>query len=310
MTEKINNLQKPFTVESNIPLHFHFQTFQEMEKYGKNWSFHCRYRFSTNTFYGKFDICQHKLFQLARAYYKDGMMYNGYSPKETITLSLVEIQNASLTANKKILKQTEILIIDDTKKYEIVFNDTVQLNVISLRKEFVNEYCPYLFEMTDEVYEDKNDILKQLFYKILATDTPCTDDRIQFQILQALSSLNLPAQIPINKKLTNKEKILFEIRDYILNNLENNITNNELCSLFHISERSLQNNFKNIFGFTPKRFIKLLRLNQAHKEIKNNDGTISEITTKWGFENFGRFSKEYKQFYDILPSQEKRIKRA
>ena len=307
MTNNTNKSQKQFLVESTTPLHFHFSTFSEMEKYGKNWSFHCRYRFGKHKFYGEFDICQNEHFQLASAYYNDGLMYNGYAPQDTITLTFCAKKSSSLTANRKILEVGDILIVDDSKEYEIIYNDSIELKLISLRKEFVSQHFPYLFTLVDEVYRDNNNIIEKFFSKVFKTKHTCTEQEIELELLRVLQSLNLSSQSPVNKKLTKKEALLFTIRDYILNNLQyNNIKIKKLLSLFNISERSLQNGFKKIFGITPKKFLNILRLNEAHKELKGrkDEQRISEIAIKWGFENFGRFSKDYQQFYNVLPSQD------
>jgi len=156
-------------------------------------------------------------------------------------------------------------------------------------------------------YIINNNIIEKFFSKVFKTKHTCTEQEIELELLRVLQSLNLSSQSPVNKKLTKKEALLFTIRDYILNNLQyNNIKIKKLLSLFNISERSLQNGFKKIFGITPKKFLNILRLNEAHKELKGrkDEQRISEIAIKWGFENFGRFSKDYQQFYNVLPSQD------
>ena len=306
MTHNTNKSQKQFLVESTTPLHFHFSTFSKMEEFGKNWSFHCRYRFGKHKFYGEFDICQNEHFQLASAHYDDGMMYNGYAPLDTITLTLCVKKSSSLTANRKILEEGDILIVDDAQEYEIIFNDSIELKLISLRKEFISKHFPYLFRLIDEVYRDNNNVIEKFFSRIFKTKHTCTEQEIELELLRVLQSLNLSSQTPVNKNLTKKEALLFTIRDYMLNNLQSNIKIKEIYSIFNISERSLQNGFKKIFGISPKRFLKVLRLNEAHKDIKErkNNQNIGEIAMKWGFENFGRFSKDYQQFYNVLPSQD------
>ena len=67
----------------------------------------------------------------------------------------------------------------------------------------------------------------------------------------------------------------------------------------------MQTAFRKLFGYTPKKFIKLLKMNLAHQDIieVNNTKTISTIAMKYGFRNFGLFAREYKQLYGTLPSE-------
>lgn len=74
---------------------------------------------------------------------------------------------------------------------------------------------------------------------------------------------------------------------------------------FNISDKTLQNSFKSLFGFTPKNFMIMLKLNRAHEDLQRCDTqttNVSDIVTKWGFSHFGRFAirntKSY--FYAII----------
>ena len=68
-----------------------------------------------------------------------------------------------------------------------------------------------------------------------------------------------------------------------------------LTEQFKISDKTLENSFKSLFGITPKRFIDLLKLNRAHEDLQlatTQMTNVSDIATKWGFSHFGRFAKE------------------
>ena len=295
MGKRKDELKKPYKVEDEKPLRFLFSTFDEMEEFGKNWSFFCRYRFGVHKFLGRFEICQHQNFQAARAYYNDGMMYSGFAPEGCVTLVLCAVQKGSLTANRLIMHEKEILIIDDAKEYDVVFNDTTQFDVLSVKKEIVMQSHPYLLEMIDEVYVDSDSVLGKFFETVFENDNggsrserDCSDDAMLQKILHMLDDLDLSSKEAVPKRLTKKEMLLFEIREYIFENLQFDLSISELSRRFGISERALQYGFRKVFGLTPKRFIKILCLNEAHKEILRAKGKIkiSEVAVKWGFENY------------------------
>lgn len=80
----------------------------------------------------------------------------------------------------------------------------------------------------------------------------------------------------------------------------------QLCEVAQLSERSLQYGFKEKYGVTPVQYLRLIRLNGAHKALLNADKsttTVAQIALNWGFVEFGRFARDYKSLFEQLPSQ-------
>lgn len=84
------------------------------------------------------------------------------------------------------------------------------------------------------------------------------------------------------------------------------MTIQSITEQFRISDKTLETSFKSLFGITPKRFIDLLKLNHSHEDLQLADvqtANVSDIATKWGFSNFGRFSKGYRALFGVFPSE-------
>lgn len=82
-------------------------------------------------------------------------------------------------------------------------------------------------------------------------------------------------------------------------------TKSELCKVSGLSERSLQYGFQEYFALTPNQYLRALRLNGVRQELiasSNNYHNVSNIALNWGFFELGRFSGEYKRFFNELPS--------
>ena len=302
MTEKY---QKNYTIESQKVLHFTFETFEGMKKYGKNWSFYDFFRYGTRPFKGQYDICQHPNFQIADTIYEDGLMYKGYAPKDTITLAVIIKKKGSLISNKKLLNRHEVLVMDDVKEYETIFSHYVEIGTISMQKTFVNTHFPYLNQKINKVYFDTDGLLTKMIHDV-ENNILCNERSIESRLLKNIKYLSLDKQAEISKKLSKKTFTVFTIRNYLIEHIEESITVNDIASHFGISDKTLQTSFKKIFGHTPKKFIKLLKLNLAYRDIIMNlgkKGSIAQIATKYGFTNFGLFSKEYKQMFGVLPSE-------
>ena len=74
---------------------------------------------------------------------------------------------------------------------------------------------------------------------------------------------------------------------------------------YNISQKTLQNSFNSLFGFTPKKFFRLLKLNLVHHDLKTSTrhaDKVSMIASKWGFKHMGRFSRYYTELFGENPS--------
>jgi len=73
-----------------------------------------------------------------------------------------------------------------------------------------------------------------------------------------------------------------------------------------ISQRQLQRTFRETYGYTPKRYLLNLRINEVRQELLQADpetATISSIALKYYFFDLSHFTKAYKALFGELPSQ-------
>jgi AraC-like DNA-binding protein len=109
-------------------------------------------------------------------------------------------------------------------------------------------------------------------------------------------SVNLARQIKIVKKA----------EEYMHNHLHNPIKISEICRMTNTSERVLEYAFNKIYGLSPKRFLTVLRLNKARKQLLDSsayDVNVTSIAMSCGFRHMGRFAAEYKSMFGELPSR-------
>jgi AraC-like DNA-binding protein len=79
----------------------------------------------------------------------------------------------------------------------------------------------------------------------------------------------------------------------------------DLCQATGVSERTLRSAFRNVYGVGPNRFLKLRRLNQVRRVLQRaGAGTlVSEVATRHGFWDLGRFAGDYRRLFSESPSQ-------
>ena len=80
----------------------------------------------------------------------------------------------------------------------------------------------------------------------------------------------------------------------------------ELSIAAGVSQRTLEHAFRERFGITPGSYLRLKRLNGAHRDLlESKPGTISvsRVAYEWGFLHLGRFSSFHRRIFDETPYQ-------
>lgn len=91
-------------------------------------------------------------------------------------------------------------------------------------------------------------------------------------------------------------------RDVMVGALTESLTMPEIASRVGTSRRTLEQAFDTCVSVSPARFHKLLRLNNARRLLQNGQHSVTQAATSSGFHNLGRFSSEYQDLFDELPS--------
>ena len=121
-------------------------------------------------------------------------------------------------------------------------------------------------------------------------------------LLKALCSAkpNKQSSRPLKKQLALRKAV-----DYIKANTNSPITLNALCQVTHVSARTLQHAFLEHFGLSPKAYLRVQRLNDAHRELfasNPRDARVAEVAHRQGFWHMGQFASDYKRLFGELPS--------
>ncbi|WP_390618296.1 AraC family transcriptional regulator [Maricurvus nonylphenolicus] len=94
--------------------------------------------------------------------------------------------------------------------------------------------------------------------------------------------------------------------DYIMANLKQPLTLEELANVSGSSIRKLQADFSKQFNVGPKTYIKQARLRQVRQALQqdnNLDKSVGDIAAEWGFFHASHFSREYKKLFGESPSE-------
>ncbi|MBM7074350.1 helix-turn-helix transcriptional regulator [Shewanella sp. 202IG2-18] len=118
------------------------------------------------------------------------------------------------------------------------------------------------------------------------------------------------ASTSLEKSQSKRQVGVYKVVDYLHHNAHLLPDIATLCNVAGMSERSLQYGFLEQFGVTPIKYLRLIRLNGARKQLQNSEKKrfkVIDIALNWGFIELGRFSKEYKALFQEPPSKTLRL---
>jgi AraC-like DNA-binding protein/mannose-6-phosphate isomerase-like protein (cupin superfamily) len=65
--------------------------------------------------------------------------------------------------------------------------------------------------------------------------------------------------------------------------------------------------FKSVFGISPRHYLSTMKLRQAKQLLMNRDMSIERIADKLGYRDVSQFSKQFKRWTNISPSQYRQL---
>ncbi|MCA7084518.1 helix-turn-helix transcriptional regulator [Cupriavidus sp. DB3] len=82
----------------------------------------------------------------------------------------------------------------------------------------------------------------------------------------------------------------------------------DIANAARVSIRTLQAGFAKFKGFTPMGYVKRVRLEGAHADLRTAgaEQSIADIARRWGFSHLGQFARDYRMAFGETPSETRR----
>jgi AraC family ethanolamine operon transcriptional activator len=126
-------------------------------------------------------------------------------------------------------------------------------------------------------------------------------DVIMMALLESLENSQPVKSEPVS--FLRRKQIVEHAKYFLREHQDSAVTINDLCTLCHVSRRTLQYSFETILGISPLRYLRLSRLNGARRELLASEHkSIADIAAKWGFWHLSQFTQDYKLLFNELPS--------
>lgn len=108
---------------------------------------------------------------------------------------------------------------------------------------------------------------------------------------------------PVDTKSLSQKQIYSDILDYIQLNMYRNIKIAEIAQHFGYNEKYLSHLFANITGVPLKQFILSRKMDAANFMLTDTNMPITDIAKELGFSDNHNFSRAYKGFTGLTPSE-------
>lgn len=278
-----------------------------------NWQYLCPYRLRPDSFSGRVQILHLHSMQIVFSERNGGTMQNVRAAKDSLNIAIVESCTDKACFGRIKLKTDDILFFDDRNPHNFITNDSIKFIVVSISKSDLGSRLSNFSEILDYCIYDTDTRLATMLHETWKRFTVSSEkkktkrsyQKAEEQILSIVMEL-FSEQTPVVPKLTKGEKTALNILDQATHHMDGKISISSLAEEHKISEKTLENSFKALFDFTPKRLLQQLKLNLVHHELQKGnpeENMISKTALKWGFKHMGRFSSCYKELFGANPSQ-------
>ena len=274
----------------------------------KNWDIHCAYQFSLHALRGENYVIELPSVQLSYSNREGGFMHSAIAPKDSVSIAVVQESEGIASFDRMKLHQGDIVFFDDSKALHFMSKAKIKIAIVSIPVKVKNLLQIHLHAALGHFMKDNNNLFSMMLQSILKDLTHKKHipdlQKIEDEIIAVIHKL-FETQTAEKPKLTRGENIAFDILDQVYGHMDGKVSIEALAKQYAVSEHTLQKSFKALFGFTPKRFFRLLKLNHVHYDLKNADAksnSVSRIAQKWGFVHMGRFSRYYTDLFGENPS--------
>lgn len=164
--------------------------------------------------------------------------------------------------------------------------------------------CNKIFSLKRDSYFIVTRLIEELSNDNLYSDdlSLCYLKELIIQMLR-LNNSHFHSKPTTHMQQTYENELLNDILLYIDNNIYEKISVSTLCEHFCISTSMLHSLFRKNMNNTAKNYINELKLSKSKELIRNSTHTLSEISEMLDFSSIHYFSKKFKSYFNISPTE-------
>lgn len=227
----------------------------------------------------------------------------------------------SIEEKKYILNPGDIIFISPSKLHRLnsIESSNCERIVINFTEDFINKISTpktnllQIFKLIDESKNYKLKIhlnqIKNIESLLEAMLNSQFSDEFGCDIIFYITFSQL--MINLNKMYMNTEifakpiinnKVVNKITDFIMDNIDQKLSIEQVASFVNLSTSRVQHIFKNETGISLNSYITKKKLLKATELLRNNEKSI-DIYEKCGFQNYTSFLRAFKNEYGLTPKE-------
>lgn len=119
----------------------------------------------------------------------------------------------------------------------------------------------------------------------------------------------IPSQVDTSelRRVKARKKVVDRACECMLAHADQPLSTLDVCRRIGTSPRKLDYCFNDVLGISPKRYLRLVRLNGVRRDLKSRAHEarikVQDIAARWGFWHLSEFSRDYSAQFGELPSQ-------
>ena len=139
------------------------------------------------------------------------------------------------------------------------------------------------------VENEKGKTLHNIIEKLMVIT--CPDFKIEHESINEKSAF-----------LENQVETIKGVHDYLIRNISRRITIEDVAKKFAMNTTTLKTVFKDVYGTSIAAHIKIHRMEEAARLLKETDLSINEVSQHVGYETQSKFSAGFKEHFGISPA--------
>lgn len=211
------------------------------------------------------------------------------------------------------MKAEDIILINPGISYEVesardalygVASYSMRLTTTVLESRNMIFYCNSVVD-EGHSYQDLRDIFFQMTaeYTSKAHQTNCYLDSLMLKLLDCLVENYQLNQKSIEAYENENDARMREIMQYVLANLDQEISLNELADRMFVSTSTLSRIFKKNTGVYFADYVMQLRVKTALGLLKYSEQNMTQIAMTSGFSNSASFNRAFRKVMGVTPTE-------
>lgn len=104
------------------------------------------------------------------------------------------------------------------------------------------------------------------------------------------------------------QSIVQRSHQYVLSSAGAEASILDVCRELNIPRRTLNYAFQKVAGMSPVKYLRMVKLNSARRDLLRSDDGIGDIAARYGFFHNGYFGQEYRRLFGETPSETRRTR--